>query len=104
MRQVNGPSSGVATIHILIDNESTKNLSNPYPNVPSWQWVRAELTKSGSNLTLVMTLNNNANTPSANTAYFDDLCVTFSSGTPVDVGGGGMLFLIATVCSVWLLS
>ena len=87
MRQVNDRSSGVATIHILINNESVKNLSNPYPNVPSWQWVRAELTKSGSsNLTLVMTLNNNVNTPSANTAYFDDLCVTFSSDTPVDVG------------------
>ena len=87
MRQVN--DSGVATIRILIDGEVVTNLNNPYPSLPSWQWVGLQVKKPGSNLTVMMTLNN-FNTPSAATAYFDDLCVTFSITDPLDLGGGGM--------------
>ena len=87
MRQVSG--SGVATIRILIDGEVVTSLDNPHPSLPSWQWVGLQLKKSGSNLTVMMTLNN-FNTPSAAMAYFDDLCVTFSSTNLLDPGGGGM--------------
>lgn len=90
MRQVNGPTSGMATIQILVDNEVLQNLDNPYPNLPSWHWVGKRLQRSGSNLTVVMTLTN-FNTLSAATAYFDDLCVTFPSSSPVvDTEGEGM--------------
>ena len=89
MRQVN--DSGVATIRILIDGELVTNLDNPHPSLPSWQWVGLQLKKQGSNLTVMMTLNTDSSAGAM--AYFDDLCVTFSSTNPVDPGGGSMSLL-----------
>ena len=90
MRQV-GP--GVATIRVLID-DLDQDLDNPYPTLPSWQWVGFQLKKTGMNLTVqvMMILNDSS---SATTAYFDDLCVTFSN--TVDPENRGILSLIAIV-------
>jgi hypothetical protein len=78
MRQVDS-MSGVATIQVLIDNLVIDRLRNPYPNLPSWQWFGKQFSKPGSNLTVMMTLSD-LNPPSSPvTAYFDDLCVTFSN-------------------------
>lgn len=87
MRQVNDSTSGVATIQVLVNNEVVISQDNPYPNLRSWQWFGKQFRKPVSNLTVMMMIKD-PSIPSSSpiTAYFDDLCVTFSNDPP----GGGM--------------
>ena len=93
MRQ-NG-SAGVAIIRALVDGAKIAELVNPYPRLNSWQWVDRREKESGSNLTIVLTVNNSDSL--SGTAYFDDLCVTFSP-----IGSEGV-FVDVTKCAVTLI-
>ena len=70
----NGSSGGVATVRILVDGVELKEIGNPRPSLPSWQWISFTFNQQPEyNLTVMLTVEGF----SATTAYFDDLCVTF---------------------------
>ena len=68
----------MAQIQVLLDNTNITSkcprLGNPYPSLRSWQWISCSLVlpSNGNNLTVMMS------SSAAGTAYFDDLCVTFT--------------------------
>lgn len=79
-----GQLQGVAQIQLQLDGSDISQkcplLRNPYPALQSWQWVGCNLTISGSNLTIVMNVTEvNTGQAGTSTAYFDDVCVTFTT-------------------------
>ena len=82
--RVRQDGSGVAQIQLLLDGSDVSQkcplLRNPYPALQSWQWVGCNLAISGSNLTIVMNVTEvNTGQVGTSTAYFDDICVTFTT-------------------------
>ena len=74
---------GIPVIKAHLDSGFRLDLYQPFPTLPSWQWVggniRKEDLKDASSLTVELTVSpETVGERIEGKVFFDDLCVTFS--------------------------
>lgn len=87
MRHTNMPmapssSLGVAVINVSLDGSLLGVLEQPFPSLISWQWVAGwyNVTRGRNMSVVLMVRRGESEDPIQGVAYFDDLCVSFSTG------------------------
>ena len=77
-----GSFPGIALINVTLDEDLRGILEQPFPTLESWQWVGHNYSiTGGGNMSVVLTVRRGEGEDHIQgTAYFDDLCVSFTQG------------------------